>query len=102
MLASYLIKLLTKEMEPLLNPITIFPGFWTETAQVGVSSLMLDKCCFPCTFPVAELHRVTTPCLDTVSSVAQEANAAIYIQGSAASPRMQKTSSAVSKFQALT
>lgn len=93
---------LTQEMEPLLNPVTILPCFWTETPQVGVSSLTLDKCCLPCSFPVAELHRLTAPTSDTVSSTAREASAAVHIHRSETSPRIQKTSSAVSRFQALT
>lgn len=101
MLASYPVKLLTKEMEPLLDLVTIFLCFWTETPQVIVSSLMLDKCCFLCSVPVAELHRLTTSPCDTINSVALEASTAVYTQGSEASPRIWKISSSVSRFQAL-
>lgn len=102
MWASHSVKQLTKETEPLLNPVTIFPCFWSETPQVGVSSLMLDKCCLPCGFPVAELHRPATPPRDTVSSVAREASTPAYTQQSEGSPRIWKTSSAVSRCHALT
>ena len=89
-------------MEPLLVPVNIFPCFWTETTQVSVSSLMLDKCCFLSSFPVSELHRQTTQPLDAVSRVAWEVSTAVDTQGSEASPRIQKISSPVSRFQALT
>lgn len=51
---------------------------------------------------MAELHRLTRPASDTASSTAWGASAAVHFQGSEASPRMRKTSSAVSRFQALT
>ena len=89
-------------MEPVLDPVTIILCFWTETAQASVSSLMLDKRCRLCSVPVAELHRLITPPRDTVSRVAWEASTAVHTQGSEASPRIWKISSAVSRFQALT
>jgi hypothetical protein len=93
---------LTKEMEPELNPVTILPCFWTEMAHVGVSSLMPDTCRLPWSVPVAEFHRVTTPALDTVSSLDSSSNTATHTQGSEASPRTRRAGSAVSKSQALT